>query len=192
MSALSEKERLVYDYIVKRLSGSVAPTVREICVDLGIKSTSSAHRYLKSLEQKGLIQSSGHRNRTIRLRSMGAAYVPLVGTITAGSPILAIEQIEDYIPFRASEAETLFALRVKGDSMRGAAILDGDIIVVRRTPTVENGEIAAVLIDEDATVKRFYREDGMFRLQPENPDYAPIVVPEVVLLGRVIAVIRNL
>jgi repressor LexA len=195
-SDLNEKERSLLAYIKERLEDQVPPTVREICRDLGIKSTSSAHRYLKSLEEKGYISMGDNANRMIRL--VGAefgktAQIPLLGTVTAGQPILAFEEITDYIPFAASgeDAKKLFALKVKGESMIEAAILDGDIVVVRQTPTVSNGEIAVAMIEDEATVKRFYKEKGHIRLQPENDNYEPIIVENAVLLGKVVTLIRN-
>jgi len=192
---LTEKEREILAYIKDRLTDSVPPTVREICRDLDIKSTSSAHRYLKSLEAKGYITMGDRENRTIRLvGTSGAAQIPLLGTVAAGQPILAFEDVEDYIPFpvRGEDPSKLFALRVKGESMIEAAILDGDVIVVRQTPTVRNGEIAVALVEDEATVKRFYKENGHFRLQPENSAMDPIIVEDCRILGRVVAVMRTI
>lgn len=197
MENLSEKERSLLAYIKERLIDQVPPTVREICRDLGIKSTSSAHRYLKSLEAKGYISMGDNENRVIRL--VGAEYghtaqIPLLGTVTAGQPILAFEDVTDYIPFAATgeEAKQLFALKVRGDSMIEAAILDGDIVVVKQTPTVENGAIAVAMVEDEATVKRFYKEKGHYRLQPENSSMDPIIVDDCRVLGRVVAVVRHL
>lgn len=195
MKELTDKERELLAYIKERLTDSVPPTVREICRDLNIKSTSSAHRYLKSLEAKGYITMGDNVNRMIRL--VGAppvARVPLLGTVAAGQPILAFEEVEDYIPFQAGREDPsqLFALRVRGESMIEAAILDGDLLVVRQTPTVENGAIAVAMVDGEATVKRFYKEDGHYRLQPENSAMEPIIVDSCTVLGRVIAVLRTL
>ena len=192
---LTEKERDILAYIRERLTDSVPPTVREICRDLEIKSTSSAHRYLKSLEAKGYITMGDRENRTIRLvGTSSAAQIPLLGTVAAGQPILAFEDVEDYIPFslRGEDPSQLFALRVKGESMIEAAILDGDVIVVRQTPTVRNGEIAVALVEDEATVKRFYKENGHYRLQPENSTMDPIIVDDCRILGRVIAVMRTI
>ena len=192
---LTEKEREILAYIKERLADSVPPTVREICRDLAIKSTSSAHRYLKSLEAKGYITMGDRENRTIRLvGTSAAAQIPLLGTVAAGQPILAFEDVEDYIPFsaRGEDPSKLFALRVKGESMIEAAILDGDVIVVRQTPTVRNGEIAVALVEDEATVKRFYKENGHYRLQPENSSMDPIIVDDCRILGRVVAVMRTI
>lgn len=193
MLQLNDKERRLLAYIRQRLADQIPPTVREICRDLGIKSTSSAHRYLKSLESKGYIAMGDNENRVIRLvGSAGAAQVPLLGTVTAGQPILAFEEVEDYIPFaaRGEDPQKLFALRVRGESMIDAAILDGDIVVVRQTPFVENGAIAVAMVDGEATVKRFFKENGGYRLQPENSAMQPILVDDCRVLGRVVAVVR--
>lgn len=192
---LTAKERRLLSYIKERLADQIPPTVREICRDLEIKSTSSAHRYLKSLESKGYITTGDNENRVIRLvGATGSAQIPLLGTVTAGQPILAFEEVEDYIPFaaRGDEAKQLFALRVRGDSMIEAAILDGDVVVVRQTPSVENGAIAVAMVGEEATVKRFYKENGHYRLQPENASMEPIIVEDCRILGRVVAVMRTL
>ncbi len=192
---LNEKERALLAYIKERLTDSVPPTVREICRDLGIKSTSSAHRYLKSLEAKGYITTGDNENRVIRLVGVsGTAQIPLLGTVAAGQPILAFEDVEDYIPFQAGHEDPskLFALKVRGESMIDAAILDGDVLVVRQTPTVENGAIAVALVDDEATVKRFYKENGHYRLQPENSTMEPIIVDHCQILGRVVAVMRTI
>ncbi len=185
----------VLKYIADSIANGFPPTVREICANLGIKSTSTAHRYLKELEAQGLITMGEGTNRSIRLcRSANTVNVPLLGTVTAGQPILAVESIEEYIPFYTSIAgsEDLFALHVRGESMIEAGILDGDIVIARRTPAASNGEIVVALIEDEATVKRFFKEDGHFRLQPENSTMDPIIVPEVAILGKVIALIRNM
>ena len=197
MESLSDKERGLLAYIKERLIDQVPPTVREICRDLNIKSTSSAHRYLKSLEAKGYISMGDNENRVIRLVGAGVsrtAQVPLLGTVTAGQPILAFEEVTDYIPFGAAgeDPAKLFALKVRGDSMIEAAILDGDVVVVRQTPSVENGAIAVAMVEDEATVKRFYKENGHYRLQPENSSMEPIIVRNCRVLGRVVAVVRHL
>lgn len=195
MEQLSDKERTLLAYIKERLADQIPPTVREICRDLQIKSTSSAHRYLKSLEAKGYISMGDNENRTIRLsRSERVAQVPVLGTVTAGQPILAFEEVTDYLPFAAAgeNPANLFALKVQGESMIEAAILDGDLVVVRQCPTVENGAIAVALVEDEATVKRFYKENGHYRLQPENSSMEPIIVDRCKILGRVIAVVRTL
>ena len=136
MDQLNSKEALVLRYITDRINDGVPPTVREICSELSIKSTSTAHKYLRSLEAKGYILMGDRTNRSIRLNVEKTVSVPLIGTVAAGQPILAIEEVEDYIPYRVRRGmgKDLFALRVKGESMVNAAILDGDIIIARRTP----------------------------------------------------------
>ena len=192
MELLNDNERRLLSYIKERIADHLPPTVREICRDLGIKSTSSAHRMLKSLEAKGYIAIGENANRSIRL--IGAAQnvqVPLLGVVTAGQPILAFEDVVDYIPFPTPKGGSeLFALKVKGESMIEAAILDGDIVVVSRCSAVENGAIAVVMVGDEATVKRFYKENGHYRLQPENSSMEPIIVNECSILGRVVSVIR--
>ena len=189
---MNEKAKLIYEYIVERISSDIPPTVREICRDLHIKSTSTVQRYLNELCEEGLIEKSGNSNRSLRLPNGGVSRIPVVGRVAAGAPITAIENIEGYIPFESSfgPPEELFALRIQGDSMINAGIFDGDTVIVRKTPVARNGEIVVALVDDSATAKTFYREDGHFRLQPENDDYDPIIVNEVAILGRVIASIR--
>ena len=190
---LDKKAQSVLAYINERISEGVPPSVREICSELGIKSTSTVHKYLKLLEEDGYIKRDQNLNRSIKVPGCGnMTNVPLLGTVTAGVPILAVEQIEEYIPYKTRYGgdKDLFALHVQGNSMINAGILDGDIIVSRKVSTAKNGEIVVALIDDEATVKRFYKENGHFRLQPENDDFAPIIVDEVSILGRVISVMR--
>ena len=196
MPDISPQAQLFLEYIRQRIDEGFPPSVREICSQLTIKSTSTAHKYLTELQENGLIEKGDKLNRAIRLpqdRSGRSLRVPLLGTVTAGQPILAVEQIEDYIPYRSDSlaANDLFALQVRGESMIGAGILDGDIIIVRRTPTAQNGEIVVALIEDEATVKRFYKENGGYRLQPENDTMDPIYVDEVSILGKVIALYRE-
>lgn len=195
--ALSEKDMAVYEYLKSRASEGFTPSVREICQELGIKSTSTAHRSLSKLVEAGLIERRGENlNRAIRLAGdCGNIKVPIVGTVTAGQPITAVEEIEGYLSFKTKKhyGGKLFALKVRGESMINAAILDGDTVVVEQTSTAENGEIVVALVDgTDATVKRFYKEHGHYRLQPENDAMEPIILSEVSILGRVIAVMRYL
>lgn len=196
---LTKKEKLVFDYLVKVINeNGYAPSVRDIGADLGIKSTSSVHLYLHNLEAKGFIEQDAGKKRTIRLcapyaRAFGR--VPLIGAITAGSPILAVENFEGYVdlPWNNAKYSTdeLFALKVRGESMIDAGIFDGDIVIVRKGSYADNGRIVVALIEDEATVKTFYREDGHFRLQPENKTMEPIITSDVALLGIVIASFRN-
>lgn len=188
-----ENEKRVYEYIMDRTVDGIPPSIREICAALGLRSTSTAARYVNSLVEKGLLEKADGRNRGIRPAGDNGIRVPLVGTITAGQPITAIEEVTDYITFRPVNkvCGKLFALNVKGDSMINAGILNGDIVIIEQCSTVRNGTIAAVLVDgEEATVKRFYKENGGYRLQPENDYMDPIIVDNCSILGRVAAVIR--
>ena len=190
---LKEKEIAVFNYIKTRLSEGMSPSVREIMEAMGFKSTSTAHRYIETLVNEGLIEKSGSLNRTLRLPNCGTASVPVMGTVTAGQPITAVENITGYVGFEAQgiDSEDLFALRIKGESMIKAGILDGDIVIVEKTPYAENGDIVVAFIDhEDATVKRFFKENGHFRLQPENDTMSPIILDEVEVLGKVVGLKR--
>ena len=180
MSTLSPREQAILE-LLRSHSGDVMPSVREICAQLGIKSTSTVHRYLSSLQEKGLIQRDAGRNRCIRLPGETAAQVPILGMVTAGQ-----------LPFPLKgSTEGVFALRVRGESMVNAGILDGDYVIARQTQTADNGEIVVAMIDEEATVKRFYKENGHYRLQPENDRMAPIYTDHVAILGRVIGLQRS-
>jgi repressor LexA len=192
---LTKKQQAVFDYIKDIIDErGIAPSVREIGDAVGLKSTSSVQYNLNALENAGYIQRDPNLKRTIRISKQGTRtyHVPLIGTVTAGQPILAVQSIEDYIPVPInSKGRELFALRVKGESMINAAILDGDIVIVDRTPVAQNGDIVVALIDDEATVKRFFKENGHFRLQPENDSYEPIIVDELSVLGKVIMTIRS-
>lgn len=169
----------------------VPPTVREICAATGLKSTSTVHAHLKTLERLGYITREAGHNRSIRVEGeTPAAQVPILGKVTAGMPILAVEDVEGYLPFPKKEGKELFALHVSGLSMRDAGILDGDYVVAERVATAEDGEIVVAMIDDEATVKRLFREQGGVRLQPENPDFSPIYSDHASVLGKVIAVMR--
>lgn len=189
---LTESQRKVYEFLKKESFRGVPPSVREICKATGLSSTSSVHAHLKTLERLGYISRTSGLNRAIRITGAQiSTQVPIVGKVTAGVPILAVEDIEGYIPFTDKEGKELFALSVSGLSMRDAGILDGDFVISERTQTAEDGEIVVAMIDEEATVKRFFHEaDGKIRLQPENPDFQPIISDEVYILGKVISVIR--
>lgn len=194
MKPLTGKQQAVYEYLIECTEQGRVPSVREICRDVGLKSTSTAHLYLKALEDHGLIERDAGLNRCIRVKGeVSAKSVPILGNVAAGNPIVAIEDIEGYIAVdkNLSRGKDLFALKVQGESMINAGILPDDILVVQRTPVAENGEIVVALVEDSATVKRFYKEDGHFRLQPENDDFEPIIVDEVVLLGKVISLVRN-
>lgn len=194
MPEISEKAGQVLDYIRDRIDQGYPPSVREICRDLGIKSTSSAHKYITELHEHGLINKGDKMNRAITIPNQpGSLRIPLLGRVTAGQPILARQEVEDYVPYQAKghNSSDFFALRVQGESMINAGIFDGDILIVRKTPTAENGEIVVALIEDEATVKRFYKENGHYRLQPENDSMEPIYTDTVSILGRVQALIRE-
>ncbi len=195
MKPLSKSQQKVYDYLVECSQDGRVPSVREICDATGLKSTSTIHLHLKTLEEKGLIEREHGVNRCIKVIGKGekSTNVPVLGKVAAGMPILAVEDIEDYVPVPESvrRGRELFALRVQGESMINAGILNGDIVVVHRTPVADNGDIVVALVEDSATVKRFYKEKGHFRLQPENDDFEPIIVDEVILLGKVITLVRN-
>ena len=192
MKQLSKSQQKILDYIRECAQEGLSPSVREICKATGLKSTSTVHAHLNTLQEGGLISREAKLNRTIRVSGEKTVPVPVLGRVTAGMPVLAVEEIEGYVPISESvrRGRELFALRIDGDSMINAGILDGDIVVVCKTPVAENGEIVVALIEDEATVKRFYREEGHIRLQPENPAYDPIIVEECMLLGTVVSVVR--
>lgn len=195
MRKVTENEKMVFEFIKDRIEEGYPPTVREICAEFGFKSTSTAHRYINNLTAKGLLEKGNNQNRAIRLTGGNGMKIPLVGTVTAGIPITAIEEITDYISFQPARhySNPLFALKVRGESMINAAILDGDMVVIEQTPYAENGDIVCALVDnESATIKTFYKEDGHYRLKPENDTMDPIIVDEVSILGKVVGVVRYL
>ena len=193
MKPLNEKQQKVLAFVKERLGDGIPPSVREIGNACGIKSTSTVHAYLKRLEDEGYIDRRSGLNRAIRLPGESVTRVPLLGKVTAGMPILAVEEVEDYVPFSGGSqypAGELFALRVVGTSMINAGILDRDVVIVRRTNTAQNGDVVVALVGDEATVKRIYVEKDHIRLQPENPEYEPIIVKEAVVLGKVISLVR--
>lgn len=192
--AINDKQREIYDFLVERSCDGVPPSVREICAAVGLKSTSSVQAHLDVLEAEGYISRDPLLKRSIRIvgQQDNIVQVPIVGTVTAGAPILAVESIEGYFPYTGtvSRDKPLFALHVKGESMIEAGILDGDLVIAEKTPFARNGDIVVALIEDEATVKTFYKENGYFRLQPENCTYEPIIVSDVAILGKVVAVMR--
>ena len=190
---LTKSQQKVYDFLVQSAPRGVPPTVREICDATGLRSTSTVHAHLKTLERLGYITREAGLNRSIRIEGASAAMqVPVMGKVTAGQPILAVEDIEGYLPFPQKEGKELFALHVSGLSMRDAGILDGDYVVAERTASAEDGDIVVALLEDEATVKRLFREKDRVRFQPENPDFAPIYADydRAAILGKVIAVLR--
>ena len=177
MKTINETQKKIYEYLMERSQCGVPPSVREIGAAVGLKSTSSVQANLDALEEAGYIERDPMLKRSIRVTgdAENVTNVPLLGTVTAGMPILAVEQIEGYLPYsgRVSRDKPLFALKVRGESMIAA-----------------NGEIVVAMIDDEATVKRFYKENGHFRLQPENDAFKPIIVDEVIILGKVVGLMR--
>ena len=197
---LTDREREIYNYILNAIKNEgYSPSVRDICNALNMKSTSTVHTYLERLERKGMIQKESGKSRTLRIENEGihsssTVRVPILGKVAAGMPILAVQNYEGYIDFpRPNSSVTsndMFALRIQGDSMIEAGILDGDLIVVEKRTTAEDGDIIVALVDDEATVKTFYREADCFRLQPENRTMEPIYVRELLVLGKVVASMR--
>lgn len=192
-TALTEKQKKVYEFLVKQSNGGLPPTVREICAATGIRSTSTVHGILSALEETGYIRRDSHNSRAIRIDKQGdAAMVPLVGKVTAGQPILAVEEIVDYIPYPTKDAEGLFALKVSGLSMKNAGILDGDIIVADKNAPCKSGDIIVGMDGDEATVKRLQLDrDGTVVFLPENPDFSPIYPEKPTVLGKVVGSYRR-
>ena len=189
---LTEKQARVYKLIVQSLSEGIPPTVRELCSQAGIKSTSTVHGILAALEDGGYITRNAGNSRGIRLMgSSPSAQVPVLGKVTAGNPILAVEDIEDYIPYPTRDADGLFALRVSGLSMRDAGILDGDLIIADKNLSSRSGHIVVAMIEDEATVKRQGFEGGAPVLYPENPDFEPIHAERIDILGKVVGSFRQ-
>ena len=198
MIQLSPKQARIYEFILSfTQENGYPPSVREIADAVGLKSPSTVHFHLKSLEEAGVITRGAGKTRAItavhqveRPPVVPEARVPVLGNVAAGEPILAEELVEEYIPFDAS-GEDCFALRIRGESMIGAGILPGDLVIVRRQPTALNGEIVIALIGDEATVKTFKKQNGEIWLLPANPDYQPIDGRECEVLGKVVAVVRQ-
>ncbi len=190
---LTEKQAQVYQFLVKQLGTGIPPTVREICNETGIKSTSTVHGILSALEDNGYIIRDPRNSRAIRLEAeFDSSMVPLIGRVTAGQPILAVEQIEDYMPYPTRDAEGLFALRVVGLSMRDAGILDGDVVFADKNAPCRSGDIIIGMDGEEATVKRLLiKDDGTVVFMPENPDFSPIYPEKPLVLGKVVGSFRR-
>lgn len=198
MSVIDKKLDLVYNYIDNYIGDNgYSPSVREICRDCNIKSTATAYYYLEKLKERGLITKQSSKNRTVGVkhRNKNADFlsVPLVGEVTAGTPILAVENLEDYcaIPIEFKSEDDLFMLRVRGTSMIEAGIFDGDKIIVKKQSTAKNGDIVVAFFDDSATVKRFYKYPDKIVLHPENSTMSDIVLPDVQILGKVTGLIRK-
>ena len=202
-----DKQQMILTFMNRYIAEKgYPPSVREICKAVGFKSTSSVHTYLKWLEEEGQIEKDVEKPRALRLMDEGKSSmegflanqeienIPVLGRITAGQPILAVENVEETfpVPIQYLENATVFMLKVRGDSMINAGIFDGDFIMVKQQSTAVNGDIVAALIGEEATVKTFYKERNMIRLMPENPAYDPILCPDgCTILGKVIGLFRK-
>ncbi|MDO5389599.1 MAG: transcriptional repressor LexA [Eubacteriales bacterium] len=198
---ISKKQQEILDYIKHEiLNRGFPPAVREICEAVNLKSTSSVHSHLETLEKNGYIRRDPTKPRAIEivddqfnLTRREMVNVPLVGTVAAGQPILAVENVESYFPVPSEliPNNQVFMLSVKGESMINAGILDGDMVLVEMVSTAKNGDMVVALVNEEATVKTFYKEDGHYRLQPENDYMDPILVEgDLLILGKVIGVMR--
>ncbi|MFD1018282.1 transcriptional repressor LexA [Thalassobacillus hwangdonensis] len=205
MSKLSKRQQEILEYIKEEvLAKGYPPSVREIGQAVGLASSSTVHGHLSRLEKKGFIRRDPTKPRAIEVLSLEEdqsiprpepTYAPVIGKVTAGSPITAIENIEEYVPLpdtMADASDNTFVLVVEGESMIEAGILDGDMVIVRQQSTAQNGEIVVAMTeDEEATVKRFFKEKNHFRLQPENSTMDPIILDEVFILGKVVGLYRT-
>lgn len=197
---ITKKQTEILEYIKSQiLNKGYPPSVRDICTAVNLKSTSSVHAHLETLEKNGYIRRDPTKPRAIEiiddnfnLTRREVVNVPLIGQVAAGQPLLAVENITGYFPIPAEfiPKEEVFMLNVKGESMVNAGIYDGDQIIVKQQSTASNGEIVVALIDDSATVKRFYKENGHIRLQPENDFMEPIIVDSCEIIGKVIGLIR--
>lgn len=194
-----EKRSEIYDFLVRYIdSHGYGPSVREICDAVELRSTATVHYHLRQLAEQGMIRIGNGKKRAISLvksqqeplpPSEGLGFIPILGTVAAGQPILALEQIDGYLPWPGGA--DWFALRVKGESMKNAGILSGDLVIVRPQKTAENGEIVVALLEDEATVKRFSKKNGHIYLLPENEAFSPIPGDEAVILGLVRGVVRT-
>lgn len=200
-----EKQHEILQYIYKEVNDrGYPPTVREICTATGLASTSTVHGHLSRLESHGFIVRDPAKPRAIEVTDEGLAklgisenndQIPLLGTVAAGSPILAVEEATDFFPAPSElnfEDNNLFMLTIRGDSMINAGIIDGDYVIVKRQETANNGDIVIAMTDEDeATCKRFYKENRHIRLEPENDELESIILPDVKILGKVVSLYRS-
>jgi repressor LexA len=192
MNKPSAKKQAIYEYIIE-FTGThgYPPSVREIARAVGLRSPGTVHAHLSSLAEQGLIRKDGRKPRALSVARPPDG-VPIVGKVTAGLPVLAFEEDQGRLPYRVDDTRGHFALRVRGDSMTGAGILDGDYVVVRRQPSAESGEVVVALLGDEAAVKRLRIAAGRVSLLSENPAYEPIDGTDCSLLGRVVAVVREL
>ena len=207
-SAISKKQQIILDFLKEEVAKKgYPPSVREICLAVGLKSTSTVHTHLTRLEELGKIRRDPTKPRAIEIYDMehepvnnmvslarDTKFIPIVGEITAGQPILAIESIEETFPIPSDYVDegVYFMLKVKGDSMIEAGIFNKDLVLVRKQEDAKNGDIVVALIDDSATVKTFYKEKSRIRLQPENASMSPIYVDDVTILGQVKGVYRKM
>lgn len=199
---ISKKQSQILEYIKEQiLSKGYPPSVREICEAVSLRSTSSVHAHLATLEKKGYIRKDPTKPRAIEIvddkfniTRRELVNIPIIGSVTAGTPILAVENIEGYFPISPDflGSGPTFMLKVKGESMINAGIYDEDYILVQSESTAENGEIVVALIDDSVTVKRFFKEDNYYRLQPENDFMDPIIVKECSIVGKVVGLFRSM
>lgn len=206
MEELTARQQEILNYIKTEVQKKgYPPSVREIGEAVGLSSSSSVHAHLEKLEEMGYLRRDPTKPRAIEVLTEDSSigpfnsvnnlqYVPIVGSVTAGAPILAEQNIEEYFPLPKdfSRAEDVFMLKVRGDSMINAGIFDGDMVIVNKEPSAKNGDIIVALLGEEATVKRFYKETNQVRLQPENEKYDPILTTDVQVLGKVVGLIRKI
>lgn len=203
MKKLTKRQKEVLNFILEEVeSKNYPPSVREICEKLELRSSSTVHSHLKALQKKGYIRRDPTKPRALAIidpsmtddSSQKARLAPIVGQVAAGTPVLAEENIEDYLllPSSLLKEDTVFLLRVKGESMKDVGILPGDLVIVRQQPVAENGEIVVAMLEDEATVKIFYREKDHIRLKAENPHFEDIITQEAVILGKVIGLFRTI
>lgn len=205
MKKLSKRQQMIYDFIKTEVdTKGYPPSVREIAKAVGLASSSTVHGHLERLEDKGFIRRDPTKPRAIEILDIEmedvfkdtARYTPVIGKVTAGAPITAIENIEEYVPVPSSISnadDQLFILIIEGDSMKNVGILDGDKVIVKQQHTARNGDIVVAMTeDNEATVKRFFKESDHIRLQPENDDLEPIILQNVSILGKVVGLYRNI
>lgn len=196
MTQLTDREKQVLDYISECFAQTgYSPSVRDIMGAVGFGSTATVYAYIEKLIEKGYLKKDPNKSRSLRPESASPTYrVPVLGSVRAGQPIYAYEEPDGYVTFcsdgRKFPADSLFALKIIGTSMIKAGIMDGDTVIVQKCEYAENGEIVVALIEDEATVKTFYKENGHYRLQPENDTMKPIIVDQVEILGKVVSNIR--
>jgi repressor LexA len=201
---LTGQQKKILEYIKKEVNTKgYPPSVREICAAVGLKSTSTVHGHLAKLEKNGYIRRDPTKPRAIELLTNDGSengfvkevvQIPIVGKVTAGEPILAVENVEDFfpVPKEFTDGSNFYMLKIKGDSMINAGILDGDYVLVKQQNTANNGDIVVAMIEDEATVKRFFKETNYIRLQPENPSMSPIISQNINVIGKVKGVFRKM